>query len=597
MSLEVNTVKVVDQPDTREGIKVDKGVILTEDRIDQYYDLYTSYINFFTVYPDLFIDMITPKDSNFSLFPYQRIFLRACMRYRYHYCTAPRAFAKSFLSILALYLRCMFLPRSKVFICAPGKEQGTKIAIEKVTEIWDNFPLLEKEIITKNFTADMVRLTFRNGSVFDIVAAQNAQRGGRRHAGIIDEVRDHDGDMLNAIVLPLMNVNRRTVRGTLNDREPHQAQIYITSAGSKNSYAYERMKELMINSVISPDQAFIWGCDYRIPVMAGLIPKTYVNELKMSGTFKEDDFAREYMSIWTGGNSDSWISFDTISRHRVIVNTEFKRNDNPQKLGYNHEQFYILSIDVARLRAETTICVFKVLPSMNGFTKKLVNLEVLPEKLHFEHQAARIKEMIEAYQPKEVVIDGNGLGVGLMDYMIQYSKHDISGMVYPPYGSFNDEDYLNKQPRDCQKIIYVMKATGGSGINSQGVINSICFSELVSGKVHFLIREQDAKNRLLATKKGMNMPIEARIRKLRPYTLQTILIEEILNMRIKDGSINQNNLTLERINTTMSKDKFSAFEYGLYRIKDYETKYIKKKARAKRDLSKFMQFSARGGGR
>src|SRR5699024_4071152 len=99
---------------------------------------------------------------------------------------------------------------------------------------------------------------------YDIVAAQNAQRGGRRHAGIIDEVRDHDGDMLNAIVLPLMNVNRRTVRGTLNDREPHQAQIYITSAGSKNSYAYERMKELMINSVISPDQAFIWGCDYRI---------------------------------------------------------------------------------------------------------------------------------------------------------------------------------------------------------------------------------------------------------------------------------------------------------------------------------------------
>ena len=88
-----------------------------------------------------------------------------------------------------------------------------------------------------------------------------------------------------------------------------------------------------------------------------------------------------------------------ISGNKNIVNTELKRNDNPQKLGYNHEQFYILSIDVARLRAETTICVFKVLPNINGFVKKLVNVEVLPEKLHFEHQAARIKEMIEAYQP------------------------------------------------------------------------------------------------------------------------------------------------------------------------------------------------------
>lgn len=593
MAIELKTEIIQDKEDTREGIKIEKGTILTEDRIFKNYELYTWYINFFTIYPDLFIDMITPKSSNFKLFPYQRIFLRACMRYRYHYCTAPRAFAKSFLSILSLYLRCIFLPRSKVFICAPGKEQGTKIAMEKITELWDLFPLLEKEVISKNFQANLVRIVFRNGSVFDIVAAQDAQRGGRRHAGIIDEVRDHDGDMLNSVVLPLMNVNRRTINGELNNNEPHQAQIYITSAGNKSSYAYERMKELMLNSVIDPTQAFVWGCDYRIPVMAGLIPKTYVSELKMSGTFKEEDFAREYMSIWTGGSSDSWINSNTLVKHRVVVNAEFKRKDNPQKVGYNPEQFYILSVDVARLRAETTICVFKVLPGQNGFIKKLVNLEVLPEKLHFEHQAARIKEMIEAYQPKEVIIDGNGLGVGLMDYMIQYSRHDLTKQVYPPYGSFNDEDYLEKQPRDCQKVIYVIKA----GTSTQGEINSICFSDLVSGKVHFLIREQEAKTRLLSTEKGSKLPIEMRIRKLRPYILEGILIEELLNMRIKDGNINQNNLILERINTSMTKDKFSAFEYGLYRIKTYEMDYLKKKTRQNRDLKQFMLFTSRGGER
>ena len=163
MALQIAVDNIVDTEETREGIKIDKGAILTEDRIDKNYDLYTWYITFFTAYPDLFIDMITPKESNFKLFPYQRIFLRACMRYRYHYCTAPRAFAKSFLSILALYLRCIFLPRSKVFICAPGKEQGTKIAMEKLTELWDLFPLLEKEVISKNFQANLVRIVFRNG--------------------------------------------------------------------------------------------------------------------------------------------------------------------------------------------------------------------------------------------------------------------------------------------------------------------------------------------------------------------------------------------------------------------------------------------------
>lgn len=587
------TGQIIEKENTRDGIIVEKGVILSEDRIIKNMELYEFYISFFTAYPDLFIDLITPKASNFKLFPYQRVFLRASMRYRYHYCTAPRAFAKSFLSIMALYLRCIFLPRSKVFICAPGKEQGTKIALEKITEIWDNFPILEDEILSKNFTADTLRLTFKNGSVFDIVAAQNATRGGRRHAGIIDEVRDHDGDDLNAIVLPLMNVNRRTANGSLNNEEPHQAQIYITSAGAKNSYAYERLKELMLQSIIAPDQAFVWGCDYRIPVMAGLIPKNYVRELKMSGTFKEEDFAREYMSIWTGGSADSWITTDIMNKHRVVVNTEMKMNNSVKKVGYNPEQFYILSVDVGRLGCETVCCVFKVLPNMNGFIKKLVNIEVFPDKLHFEHQAARIKEMIEAYQPREVVIDGNGLGVGLMDYMIQYNQHDITKQVYPPYGSVNDEDYLQKQPRDCPKLIYVVKANA----TLQGEINSITYSELISGKVHFLISEQNAKTKLLSTEKGNRMSTEQRIRKLKPYTLESILIDEILNMKIKDGSINQRNLVLERINTGMSKDKFSAFQYGLYRIKDYETQYIKKKTRSKRDLSQFMQFASRGGGR
>lgn len=35
---------------------------------------------FYQVYPDLFVDLITPKDSNFKLFPFQRIFLRVLAR-------------------------------------------------------------------------------------------------------------------------------------------------------------------------------------------------------------------------------------------------------------------------------------------------------------------------------------------------------------------------------------------------------------------------------------------------------------------------------------------------------------------------------------
>lgn len=175
----------------RDGIELDKGISLTAERIDDNLEAYIDICTKFTAYPDLFIDLITPIDSNFELYFYQRIFLRACLRYRYHYCTAPRAFSKTFISVLAMILKCIFQPGLKTFICAPGKGQGAKIAREKVDEILDLFPILRKELVGENFNAgnDYLKMTFKNGSIFDVVAALDSQRGGRRHSGMVDEVR------------------------------------------------------------------------------------------------------------------------------------------------------------------------------------------------------------------------------------------------------------------------------------------------------------------------------------------------------------------------------------------------------------------------
>ena len=181
-----------DQSDTerqyKDGIWIEKGVQLTEQKIQANLDTYEKWCELFIIYPDIFIDMITPKDSHFTLYFYQRIFLRALMRFRYNYVTASRAFSKSFISILALFLICMFRPGSKEFICAPKINQGAKIAKEKIIEIYRLFPLLRREIIggdlsnePGSFQKDQVTLKFRNGSVFDVVSSYDSQRGGRRH--------------------------------------------------------------------------------------------------------------------------------------------------------------------------------------------------------------------------------------------------------------------------------------------------------------------------------------------------------------------------------------------------------------------------------
>lgn len=148
-------VKNATQKFYKDGIELEKGAIITERRIDRNRGLYEKICNLWSVYPDLFIDLITPSISHFKLFFYQRYFLRLCMRYGRLVVIAPRAFSKSFISILAMYLMCMFRPGIKLFICAPGKAQSAKIAKEKIFELWELFPLLKKEIVGEgNFGGD-----------------------------------------------------------------------------------------------------------------------------------------------------------------------------------------------------------------------------------------------------------------------------------------------------------------------------------------------------------------------------------------------------------------------------------------------------------
>ena len=81
------------------------------------------------------------------------------------------------------------------------------------------------------------------------------------------------------------------------------------------------------------------------------------------------------------------------------------------------------------------------------------------------------------------------------------------------------------------------------------------------------------------------MTPEQRAEYLRPFTLNSILKEEMMNLREEKEGVN---IILKQVNRKIKKDKFSAFEYGLYYIKILEES---KKKRKKARLSDFMFFS------
>lgn len=284
----------------RDGIELDKGTVITEQWLQKNEELLYDCWNIYTVYPDIYLDLIKPVDSNFNLFPYQRMFLRVCMRYTHIYITAARATSKTFLSILAKYLQCVFLPGHIGSIVAPNKSQAAKITKQKVQEIWRIWPLLKNELELyngephANFGKDYTELYFKNGSKLSVVGALDSDRGIRTHATLIDEARDQDGDAIAEIILPQMNVSRRTANGLVNNKEAMNTQvIYATSAGMKSSFAYEALLDYFEESIIDPSRAFTMGLDYRIPMMHGLIDAAHVKNLKMSPSYNEQTFASE----------------------------------------------------------------------------------------------------------------------------------------------------------------------------------------------------------------------------------------------------------------------------------------------------------------
>ena len=97
----------------KDGVQLEKGVILTREYLDKNEELFTKYLNLWLMYPDLFLDAIQPEDDakHWNLKPFQRIALRASMRYRYMFWTATRATSKSFTSYLSAFLKCVFLPK------------------------------------------------------------------------------------------------------------------------------------------------------------------------------------------------------------------------------------------------------------------------------------------------------------------------------------------------------------------------------------------------------------------------------------------------------------------------------------------------------
>lgn len=251
-----------------------KKIGLSEERVRAILPVARDYIAYWREYPDMFVDFLQDGGNpevkkELKFYFYQRVFLRAAMRYKYVYMVFPRAYSKSFLSIMVLMCRCVLYPGAKLFVTSGGKEQAAGIVKEKVQEICTLVPAFRREIDWGRGKTlegkDYCKYVFKNGSYFDNIAARESSRGKRRHGGLIEECVGVDGTILSEVIIPTTNVSRRCLDGTVHPEETlNKSQIYVTTAGWKNTFPQMKLLSqglYMVTCIEKLREPRLLGCD------------------------------------------------------------------------------------------------------------------------------------------------------------------------------------------------------------------------------------------------------------------------------------------------------------------------------------------------
>lgn len=538
--------------------------VVSKQMILDHLDEYQKALSFYRAYPDKLVDMYieaSGEDCTFRLFPYQRVILRAMARYKEVFLTFSRGTSKSFLDDLWNILECILYPNTKLAIAATTKGQSAAILEAKVSEILTLLPILNFEIKKMEKVKDQFTIHFKNGSQMCNLAAKASSRGLRFTGLTLEEIIEGDSDMIQEVIIPTLAIQRRAANGEFNRKESiTQQKICVTTAGYKDTYAYHTLIRTLLRQLTEPGKAIVLGGSYKIPIIAGLQNMDFIRQQKMSGTFNPTSFGREYLSRWSTGSENAYFAAEIFDKYRSLQEPVFEHEDN---LGRGVG--YVMAIDVGRFSDQSEVAIWKYIPQAGTTSTKHLVYMTSFEQMHFAEQAIEIKLLYEKFKPDRVVIDGAGLGAGLIDELIKPQVDVRTNQYLRPWGVMNDEKGYYRQFKTVDTIpdlLYIIKAS--APFNTEMYAN--LQTQLTTGKLRFLIDERQAKMKMDASraKKFKDMTEDDKANWIVPFMQTSLLKDQMVNLEQKNEGVN---IILDRSNKNIKKDKVSAMGYGLWYIK------------------------------
>ena len=515
-------------------------------------DNWEYFCSFSRWYPDLFLDLIKPQKGGLHLHLDQRIYLRCMLRFTSFYGVFPRGYGKTFDEVLASMLACVFFPEISISLSAQTKENAADLLKDKYNEIIRFYPMLKNEIEKANFAKGDALIVFKNGARLDNLANSQTSKGQRRKRMNMEESALIDNDTFLDALLPIVEVPRVCVgKYSITDPEELNQQInFFTTAGFKGSDEYQRSVD-MVKDMVNLKGKIVLGSSFWLPCWYGRgSTKSQIFQKKRDMTMIS--FAQNYESEWVGASSGALVNINKLMNCRSLT--------KPILSSTNKDDEFYLGVDVARSQNtsnnQSFISVIKVNRTKDKskiVSMDLVNLINIPNILNFTAQACTIKKYKKLYNAKAVVVDGNGLGAGLIDELLKESFDPITKESLGCWDTIND-DNEPEVPDIAEKILYNLKAQ-----SAQSKIVTNFIDVVDSGKFRMLENKQQSDFTELEYEDFDNC--------VAPYLQTDCLFEEIANLKLKH--LNNGGVTIEKVVSKLDKDRVSATLYVLWLINEF----------------------------
>ena len=506
-----------------------------------------------------------------SLKWFQQILLWCMMHYNFVMYLAARGQGKTYLTALFCCVKCILFPGTKIVVSSGTLKQANEVLLKIQDDFMKQSSILRSEIEKCNIGQNDASIYFKNGSWIKTRTSSENSRSARANCIVVDEFRMVDETVINTVLRKFLTSPRQPKylqKPEYAHMQERNKEIYMSSAYFKSSWAYRKAQSYTLNFFDDTKKYFICGLPYQVSVREGLLSRSQLEDEMSEADYNELVQQMEMECLWFGDTDGSLFKFDELTARRRLRKAfpplSFC-NDKISIPKLTATGKRILSIDVALMQStkkkknDASAIFINDLIQVNdtAYQSNFVYGETF-EGLKTDELGMIVMKYFYEYQCTDLVLDTNGIGLGVYDFITKEQICQENGKRYQAMTCINDKDMAERcKVRDANKVVWSVKANANFN-------NEICVllrNGIQNGKINFLIPEQDADSSLKETYKGyfkMSPTEQAKLKM--SYIQTTFAVYELIKL---DHEVKNGNIKVKEVEG-MRKDRYSSIAYSYW---------------------------------